>query len=61
MSNETTYRFVEKDTANEIIENLSDFRVRGDIVSVRLDKFVLAVRKVGQNFVVKIDCLVHYL
>jgi len=52
---------VKKDAANEIIEYLTDFRVRSDIVSVRLDEFVLSNRKVGQNFVVKIDCLVHYL
>jgi hypothetical protein len=52
---------VEQDTANEVIENLADFWVRGNIVGVGLDKFVFADRQVGQNFVVEIDVLVHYL
>lgn len=52
---------MQQDTADEVIENLADFGVAADIVCVWLDEFVFADRQVGQDLVVEIYALIHYL
>jgi len=56
---ESTYGFVEKHAADEIVEDLADLGVVFDVALVALDEFVLARAQVGQRLVVKVNVLFH--
>ena len=49
-----TYRFVQEDTAQEIIKHFSDLWVVLYILFMLLDKLILPIGQVGKNFVIEV-------
>jgi hypothetical protein len=50
-----TYWFVKQNTTQEIVENLSDFWVAGNVFLVTFDELIFPDREVLKDFVIKVD------